>query len=117
MAMTVLSILAATFATFFGWNITSIFEAGEKTKAIAKAEKKLERLYYSMDDYETDAEYVSCVNVETKDPSRNRNFCVVEKTYINGNVEGYNVTVVVFYQNGERHVSISAFIEAGQEGG
>jgi len=113
-ALTVLVILIGAFANFLGWSVTSIFDDGQKTRAIAEAEKKLERLYYSMDNYASDQEYVgNCNEVTVKDPNRIRNFCVEEVTHVGGNVEGYNVTVVVFYKNGERYVSISSFIEGG----
>ena len=102
-AMAVLTILIIAFSALFGWNITSIFDSGQRTKAIAEAEKKLERLYYSMDNYDSDPEYVSRESVFDYQ-NRERNFCVEEET------NGYNVTVVVFYHNGERHVAIPAFI-------
>ncbi len=112
-AMAVLTILVVSFTIFFGWNITSIFETGQRSQAVAEAEKKLEKLHYSMDNYASDPEYVSSEDVLVKDPDRDRNFCVEEVTYVDGSVEGYNVTVVVFYKNGERYVSLSSFIEGG----
>ncbi|KAF1086571.1 hypothetical protein SPSYN_00290 [Sporotomaculum syntrophicum] len=111
-ALIVLVIMVGAFVNFFGWSITSIFADGEKTRAVAEAEKKLEHLHNSMDNYYTDTEYVNDYNdVFIKYPDRVRNFCVEEVTRLNGIVEGYNVTVVVFYHNGERHVSVSSFIE------
>ncbi|MTI81180.1 MAG: type II secretion system protein [Firmicutes bacterium] len=108
-AIAVLTILTISFTTFFGWSITSIFEDGQKSKAVAEAEKKLEKLYFSMDGYDSDSEYVSNPeNVETYQ-NRDMNFSV-EEANVEG-VDGYNVTVVVFYQDGERHVTLSSFIE------
>lgn len=113
-ALAILVILVAAFTNFFSWNIISIIDNGQKSQAVAEAEKKLEQLYYSMDNYVDDPEYVSnCNDILVKQPDRNCNFCVEEVTYIDGDVEGYNVTVVVFYKNGERHVDIHDFVEGG----
>ncbi|GBF32766.1 type IV pilin PilA [Desulfocucumis palustris] len=112
-AMSVLVILTIAFTAFFGQNITSISESGQKSKATAEAEKKLERLHHSMDDYDSDPEYVSSENVLTKNPNRDRNFSVDQVTYVDGEIQGYKVTVVVFYKNGERHVTMTSFIEGG----
>ncbi|HBV97079.1 MAG: hypothetical protein JL50_12640 [Peptococcaceae bacterium BICA1-7] len=110
-SMAVLAILVVAFVNFFGWSITSIFESGQKTKdAVAKADTKLQQLYYSMDDYESDSEYVSPGSVLTY-KGRELNFCVEEATYLD--VAGYKVTVVVFYDNGERYVSMTDFIKGG----
>lgn len=115
-AMVVLTIIVIAFTAFFGWNVTSIFDTGEKSRAIAKAESKLEKLYGSMENYKNDPDYVdNCENVSIRTGSRDCNFCVTKEAYNfqGSSVDGYNVQVVVFYSNGERHVSLSSFIEGG----
>lgn len=111
-AMALLAIMVVVFSTFFGWNITSIFETGQRTQAIAEVEKKLEKLHYSMNDYENDAEYTTPEAVQAYQ-NRSRNFCVEEETYADGSIKGYKITVVVFYKDGARHVTITSFIQEG----
>ncbi|ABO49579.1 hypothetical protein Dred_1044 [Desulforamulus reducens MI-1] len=120
-ALAILAILIVAFTTFFGWNITSILETGKRSEAIANAEKKLEELYYKEDrelyftnktylNDPTEGEYVEDPDNINSYDGRNRKFCV--EPYVSGVVKGYTVTVVAFYQNGQRHVTISSFIEA-----
>lgn len=111
-ASVLLAVLIVTFTNFFGWNVTSIFDTGQRTEAIAEAEKKLEKLHYSMDDYESDPEYTSPGTVLTYQ-NRSRNFCVEEESYAGGSIQGYKVTVVVFYKSGERQAAITSFIQGG----
>lgn len=108
-SLTILTILAVAFTAFFSWNAFSIFKAGDQSRAVAKAEEKLEKLHFSIENYASDLEYEECQDVYTY-YARERNFCVDEVDYVDGKVEGCKVTVVVFYQNGERYVSISSFI-------
>lgn len=128
-SLLIISILVFAFTTFFSWNVTSIFDTGKRSEAIARAEKKLEELYYKEDreryfsdnKYLSDPsedEYVANINEVTSYSSKARQFSVVpyEKTYeedgITKTVKGYSVTVVSFYQNGERYVTLTSFIEA-----
>ncbi len=112
-AMTVLSILVAAFATFFGWNLTSVFEDGQKSKAIARAGDKLERMSSSMENYEESIPglelYVE--NYENVFTYQNCDLNFYVKEVIEPDDLDYNVTVVAFYLDGERYVSFHKYIE------
>ncbi|GAB6182081.1 hypothetical protein JCM14036_34000 [Desulfotomaculum defluvii] len=116
-SMAVLTILIVAFTTFFSWNTTSIFETGERDKALANAENVLEELFYKEDQegYFTNGTYLEeleLVPYEEVADYKNRDRNIFVEPYSSETENGYSVTVVVFYQNGQRHVTISSFIEA-----
>lgn len=119
-SMAVLVIVVSAFTIFFGWNFTSIFSDGEKSKATAAAETKLENLYFLLSkegyDYESDPDYVSVSDLFNYQ-TREINFYIEEELDASGKIKGHQITVVAFYWNGERHVTIKSFKENVPEGG
>lgn len=127
-AMVILLILVVAFTSFIGWNFTSIFIMGEKSKAIASAMEKTDQLYalvWNAGD-PTTAEYL------LKNPEmgwkeayedifdgtdgipeyyyEKRTVEVEDGSYISYE-EGFEVTVVVSYREGMHHVELESFIK------
>ena len=112
-AITVLTITIVSFTFVYGWSFENIFLMGEKSTAVAKAQNALERMYININDDKIDLQRVISPD-DLYTYSESGNYYVEENvTYTleeDEDVVGNKVTVVVFYKNGERHVSLSAFI-------
>ena len=128
-AVTILLILLIAFVYLIGWNFTSIFMMGEKSQAIASTKEKIDLLDYMIrnsndlaNDLNSDSECVTRDNLLTGSPVANeRRFCYEvfdddnpKQVEYDGEIEeikGYEVTVVVFYNEGDSHVEFTSFTE------
>ncbi len=117
-AMAILTIIVVCFTFAFGWSFENIFLMGDKSKAAAKAQETIERLYVNIDDDE-----VGLRRVDSTDELYNYyepgNYYIepgVDYTLEDEEVEGYKVTAVVFYKNGERNVTFNTFISNATSG-
>jgi prepilin-type N-terminal cleavage/methylation domain-containing protein len=113
-AMAILTIIVVCFTFVYGWSFENIFLMGDKSKVVATAQKTFERLYIDINDN----------NVELKPVDNKDDLYVYSATepgnyYVEDNVtftledevvQGYKVTAVVFYRNGERNATVSTFI-------
>ncbi|SFF92909.1 prepilin-type N-terminal cleavage/methylation domain-containing protein [Desulfotomaculum arcticum] len=119
----ILTILVVAFTNLIGWNFFSIFSMGEKSKAIAKAVEKtdqLNALVWNADDAEAaEAALQDPANgwVDFNDlPEEVTEDCVYSFTKVTDReidgtlVDGYDVTVVVFYHDFKFHVKLDSFI-------
>lgn len=127
-AMAILGIITISIITVFSSSFSNIFSMGNRSKAIAVASQKLEVLYtipISMRDSTTikntllDDETIFVEGDETllyqqSDKNLTR-FKIQPKKLMdyNGEKIGYEITIVVFYQNGQRHVTLNTFIRGG----
>ncbi len=123
-AVSVLVILAFAFVPLFSTSFANIYTYGNKDQAMTFASDQLEILYASQPfsevaditnllQSEDGQEISSSDDLYIYDQNYSFNYRIVDSfTPIDGNnsVEGYSVTIVVFYHGGERHVEISSFI-------
>ncbi len=122
-AMAVLSIVILSFTQVLGFSVTGIFNEGEKSRALAEAREKTDDLFYlvasaatpedAMAGMEADAEWVAAADdlYDTANPAVRR-FCYEPTSnVVNGvTVEGYNVTVVIYYRDFQSKVELESFI-------
>lgn len=131
-SMAILSILAVAFLPLFGTSFANIFLFGEREGATSYASDKLELLYAGQPfasegelkgvlDNGANGQDCSGGDLYDYDSGYDFNFCVEETTQPidnygsviepgEGLLEGYKVTIVVFYNNGESHIELSSFI-------
>jgi prepilin-type N-terminal cleavage/methylation domain-containing protein len=113
-AMAVLTIIVVCFTFVYGWSFENIFLMGDKSKAVATAQETLERLYLDINDEDVGLKRVDSPDeLYTYSETESGNFYVednVTYTLEGEEVEGYKVTAVVFYKNGERNTAISTYI-------
>lgn len=119
-AMAILSLVVAAFTQLMGWSFTNIFYQGQKSKAIAAGTEKIELLAYIIttsaapeDDLQNDNEWVAQYeDLLDKNLSMERRFYYSKEDYsLNGTtINGYKVTVVVFYEDFKFHVLFEDFI-------
>ena len=119
-AMTILVIIAAAFVPLFSTSFAHIFTYGHKDRAMANASELFEELYakqpFADDDEikdilgnEHNVEESNLTNYDDKD----YNYYIDESFQpITGatDVEGFKVTIVYFYQDGEKYVQLSSFV-------
>ncbi|MFO7611458.1 MAG: prepilin-type N-terminal cleavage/methylation domain-containing protein [Clostridia bacterium] len=120
-AFAILIILAAAFLLLFSTSVTNIFNFGAESRAVARTSEKMEVLY--------NLDNVTGTAIETELDALNGNSVVIkDDLYIyngiydfnyyyeasdTGVASGYDVTLVAFYRNGEKHVNLNSFIKAG----
>ena len=122
-SMAILSILAVTFLMTFTTGFTNIFASGNKNEAMTLASDKLELLYakqpISDDDIVslTDSDIFNGKFIEENHDALyeyDKDFDYDEEGAFNFTVEakelGYKVTIVSFYQNAERYVTLTSFV-------
>ena len=125
--LVVLLVMVIIFTQSIGFNYLSIFHTGERNRATVSAQNKLELISAMALQYETltamkedlaenDEEYLEefgDLNELGDTVGDGRRFTLEEAfNDIDGEeVEGYEVTVIVFYNNGTFHVRLISFIE------
>jgi len=126
-AMLVLLILVVAFTQLLSWSFSTIFNEGRKSQAIATAMEetdKLTTIIWNAENPITSLENIDeCVSSADllKDRSKEWVFCYKQyasenpKQIIeNGatkNVLGYDIAVVVFYEQGKYYVKLESFIK------
>ncbi|WP_347487622.1 prepilin-type N-terminal cleavage/methylation domain-containing protein [Desulfoscipio sp. XC116] len=113
-AMAILTITVVCFTFVFGWNYENIFLMGDKSKAVAKAQESIERLYVDINDNDVGLKRIYNPNeLYIYDETEPGNYYIEDNVTFaleGKEVEGYKVTVIVFYKNGERNAKISSYI-------
>ncbi len=135
-ALAILGIIVVAFMPLFGVTFANIYSYGSRDEAKAKAAEQLEELYAEqpfpfegdpdivgtlkegVDEYQGEHIEGSENDLHTPPKEADFNFSVEENFEPMENeedVKGYKVTIVFFYQDGERHVELTSFIR-GTEG-
>jgi len=120
-AMAILSLVVVAFTQLMSWSFTNIFIQGNKSKATAAAAEKIDFLTYVIstsdtpeDVMESDDEWVAQFDdlFDMELPGERRFYYEAVENSLNETiVDGYNVTVVVFYQDYKFHVLFEQFID------
>ncbi|MEA1962041.1 MAG: prepilin-type N-terminal cleavage/methylation domain-containing protein [Bacillota bacterium] len=119
-SLVILSMFVVVLSQVMGVSVTQVFSSGERAKAVALAEKKTERIYAiavqteTLDELYSADEYSSMADRLTYDETLDYKFCLVESTKsVEGqdDIEGTDVTVVTFYNNGQSYVEITTFLD------
>lgn len=118
-SMFILVLIAAVFINIFGSSISNIFVSGNKNEAMTVASKNMDLLYAKQpfDNNESienilgsnGGNLVNDVGDVTEYKNNEINFYIDSVTDVYDNVNGYLVTIAVFYSNGERYVILSSF--------
>ena len=121
-AIGILVLLAIAFIPLFSSSFSFIFTYGHRDKAMAKASEYMETIYAnepitessaikdllsSLDghDIETDGSGILDYN-----PLKSFNYYIEDAFEPVSGIEGFKVTIAVFYKNGEQAVQLSSFI-------
>jgi prepilin-type N-terminal cleavage/methylation domain-containing protein len=120
-SLAVLSLFVVVVIQLVGFNLTSTIITGEKGQANAAAQRALERITAMVDNSVplteitemTDPEYVDLDEIYTYTQDLKPRFFVESTSNQVGEetVNGYEVTVVVFYRNGQAYIELPRFIE------
>lgn len=119
-SLVILSMFVVVLSQLMGVSVTQVFSSGERAKAVALAEKNTERIYAiavqteTLDGLYAADEYSSMTDLHTYDETLDYKFCLVESTKSvedQPDIEGTDVTVVAFYNNGQSYVEITTFLE------
>lgn len=123
LAMAILSIILIAFLNGFGQGVIYIFGAGEKTKANMQIQSIIDELAgQKFKDYAAIDAYLGTTKGYNKKNSlpdtvnyttgKNVNYFIGSEETKN-NVLGYQTTIVVFVQNGNKYAKITVFIVKG----
>jgi len=126
-AMLVLLILVVAFTPLLSWSFNTIFNEGRKSQAIATAMEetdKLTAIIWNAEKPITSLENIDeCVSSADllKDRSKKWVFCYKQyapenpkqiiENGVTKNVLGYDIAVVVFYEQGKYYVKLESFIK------
>ncbi|MTV49378.1 prepilin-type N-terminal cleavage/methylation domain-containing protein [Heliobacillus mobilis] len=121
-AITILTILIVSFSSMLSINFSNIFIFGEQSKAIAKAKEKTDELYsivWSANNPATASAALTNPSIGWKrdydslfeSPTTAYYFETKTKTVDGTPIQGYEVSVVVPYEEGKYHVELKSFIE------
>ncbi len=121
-AVVILLIIAMAFVPLFSTGTINIFSFGHRDKAMALGSEKMEIFYANqpLDNGKIDeiidtlsGNYVIDSNDLHTYQGNGYNFSTEESFMpieYESDVSGYKVTIVVFYQNGEKHVTVVSFV-------
>lgn len=120
-AFAILSVIAAAFLLLFSTSITNIFNFGAESRAVARTTENMEALYNLENPTGTDIEAeLDAMNgkkaldsTSLYDYDSNFNFNYYYEGSDTGLSSGYEVTMVMFYRNGEKYVDLKSFIRSG----
>lgn len=119
-ALMILSIIIVSFTQVFTSSVTSIFTMGNKTKAVAQAQAVLDGIYQdrilthtvsgsNLSNFAIAAEVDEATLTSQPYDASNPIYYSVDTQTIAG-TNYHRVTVLVFYQNGKHHVTLTALI-------
>ncbi|WP_449240718.1 type IV pilus modification PilV family protein [Desulfoscipio gibsoniae] len=128
-AIVILLILVVAFTQLLSLNFSTIFNEGRKSKAIAIAMEKTDKLTAIIWSAENPSESLEqldeCVACEDllNDNSRLKEWVFCYKQYTGSNpkvvddknITGYDIIVVVFCKDGNCHVKLESFIEDAEK--
>lgn len=112
-SIAILGIVASAFLTMFGSGYSLVLTAGNRTKAVKTAETLVDKAIKSgnpdsIDSLSLESAFGDLYKRQGSEKSRYYH----KYTYKNG--EAYELlTVVVFYQNGKRYVTLTSLIPVG----
>lgn len=120
-SITLLSLLVVSFATLVGFNASTVFNSGKKNEALIAATEKSDKLYEKVVSAPTPNEAEKALKatpgyVTGKDQLnssvKTAQFYYVKQTMKVGeeDVDGFTITVVVFYSNGNFRVELESFV-------
>jgi len=115
-SIAIIGIMVVSFLTIFTNSFSTIFSMGHKTESVNEAQAFIETVYQEgLDDIDviastfnsTKEDVVTNMNSSLYDPSGSN-----KQIFHNVDTSGTHdkVTVMVFYQNGNRHVKLSALV-------
>jgi len=120
-AVTILTIIAVAFIPLFSTSFSNIFAYGDKDLTMAYASDQMEMLYSRQPFSNVDElknKLSGGQSVDTRDDLYSYNPDYDFNYYIEGvnisdgdtDINGYKVTIVSFYREGDRKVELSSFI-------
>lgn len=127
-ALAILGIITVSIITVFSNSFSNIFSLGNRSKALAEASRRMEILYTipveerSVDTIKNTLMDATTFYVEGETAlyqSTSENivrFMITPKTLLQDHDEentGFGITIVVFYQNGGRRVTLDTFLRGG----
>ncbi len=113
-SLTVLSIILASFLSFFTTSFIHVYSLGRNTNAMARATAQMELLIANSP--LTFDEINDILEKNVVDSSTVLDFHVDPVSmnpYLTSIVDGHIVTIVVGYNNSERNVQLTSFIDGG----
>ncbi|MEG6522548.1 prepilin-type N-terminal cleavage/methylation domain-containing protein [Desulfotomaculum sp. 1211_IL3151] len=128
-SITILSIIVVAFTNLLGWSTSNIFTMGVKSQAVATAMEITDRIGHKVAitkkpeqgiaALEGDADWVGSEDFNdlyTEESKTKEHVFYYDAKYkevedeIGSEIEGYEVTVVVFYEEAKYHVKLESFI-------
>lgn len=115
-SIVMLSIILLTFLTVFSTSSINVFNSGNKNSAMNLASDTMELLYSSQPYIDSNSlvDRLKALGGNHTQPlsenyaEKTFNFSVQDATLMG--IKGYNVTIVAFYKNGQRHVELTSFV-------
>ena len=112
-SIAILGIITVSVMGLFSNSFVHVFSSGKRDEAITRAANKMESLYETNPSTKEDLSLKNAVQVT--DCSQNGDlynktdnniirYCIKTKE------DGFKVTIVAFYMNGKRHVTLTSFI-------
>ena len=127
-SLAILGIITVSIITIFSNSFSNVFSMGNRSKALAEASRKMEILYTipveernidTLKDALVDATTVYVEGEAALYQSTSDNivrFMITPQTLLQDHDEentGFAVTIVVFYQDGGRRVTLDTFLRGG----
>lgn len=113
-AVAILGIISIVFLSVFANGFTTIFKMGNKTKAVAEAQKLIDIVCQSKspNSIQSLCKKTSISNIYVYEKENPKKYCVEDYPIIvNGITYQYSrVTVAVFYSNGNSYVKLTAIV-------
>lgn len=127
-SLAILGIITVSIITIFSNSYSNIFSLGNRSKALAEASRRIEILYTipvearnvaTLKDALVDATTIYVEDEAALYHTTSENitrFMINPKTLLLNHIEentGFKVTIVVFYQDGGRWVTLDTFLRGG----
>ncbi|QNO16114.1 prepilin-type N-terminal cleavage/methylation domain-containing protein [Alkalicella caledoniensis] len=100
----IISIIVLAFLSIFSNSVINVFSMGNKNTAMVLASDIMEILYGSQP-----FENIGQLNEFLDSLEGNFSYSVQQSTLL-GEIDGFNVTIVAYYKNGDRSVELKSFI-------
>ncbi|MDW7673463.1 MAG: prepilin-type N-terminal cleavage/methylation domain-containing protein [Bacillota bacterium] len=130
-AITILGIVIVSISGLYTGSFASVFAAGNKNQALRIAQQQLEKIYGAAELHgsssvlgagkegtlaellagELPVEIVGDCNSLLAETTADLIRICIDREYVLTDVEGYLVRIAVFYQNGDKKVTISSFVK------
>lgn len=116
LTIAIVAIITISILGLFGDSFISIIFSSRKDEAIAEASNIMDKIYSIAPNHESkidDALDITKVNCDQLYNDTNTNisrYCLDRVLDADGSLDGFKVTVVVYYLNGKRKVSLTSFV-------